>query len=52
MSPSLIGAVVALLAWVLVTFVFPLGPAGAVLHLLLGVAGVLFVRWWALRDKA
>lgn len=52
MSPSLIGAVVALLAWVVVTFVRPLGPAGAILHILLGVAGVLFVRWWALRERA
>lgn len=49
MSPSLLGAIVALLAWIVVTFFMPLGPAGAVLHLLLGVAGVLFVRWWALR---
>ena len=49
MDLNLIGAIVALLAWVAVTFLFPLGPAGAALHLLLGLAGVLFVRWWALR---
>ncbi len=52
MSLTLLGAVLALLLWILVTFVMPLGPAGASLHLLLGVAGVLFVRWWALRRPA
>jgi len=50
MDLNLLGALVALLVWVVVTFVFPLGPAGAILHLLLGVAGVLAVRWWALRN--
>lgn len=49
MSLTLLGAVAALLAWIAVTFLMPLGPAGAVLHLLLGLSGVLFVRWWALR---
>jgi hypothetical protein len=46
----LVGAVLALVIWIIVTFVFPLGPAGAAAHLLLGVAGALLVRWWALRD--
>ena len=50
MSLPLVGAVAALLAWIVVTFLAPLGPAGTVLHLLLGLAGVLFVRWWALRQ--
>jgi hypothetical protein len=50
--PTLLGAVLALLLWIVVTFVMPLGPAGASLHLLLGLAGVLFVRWWALRRSA
>jgi len=49
MPLELIGAIAALIVWIVFTFVFPLGPGGAVLHLLLGVAGVLFVRWWALR---
>lgn len=49
MSPTLIGAIAALLLWLVVTFLMPLGPAGASLHLLLGLAGALFVRWWALR---
>lgn len=52
MSPTLLGALAALLLWIVVTFVMPLGPAGASLHLLLGLAGVLFVRWWALRRQA
>ncbi|HTS87501.1 MAG TPA: hypothetical protein VMG41_03340 [Gemmatimonadales bacterium] len=52
MSWTLLGAFVALVLWVLLIFVFPLGPSGSAAHLLLGVAGVLFVRWWALRDGA
>ncbi len=49
MSLPLLGAIVALVLWILLVFVFPLGPAGSVVHLLLGIAGALFVRWWALR---
>jgi hypothetical protein len=41
------GAVLALTVWVIFTFVVPVGPAGTVIHLLLGLAGVLFVVWWA-----
>ncbi|MBK6421185.1 MAG: hypothetical protein IPI38_05695 [Gemmatimonadetes bacterium] len=50
MALPLVGAIVALLVWIVVTFLYPLGPAATVLHLLLGAAGVLFVRWWALRQ--
>jgi hypothetical protein len=49
MPLPLLAALVALLAWIVLVFIYPLGPAGAVVHLLLGVAGALFVRWWALR---
>jgi hypothetical protein len=49
MPLELLGAVACLLLWVLFALVFPLGPPGAAVHLLLGVAGVLFVRWWARR---
>ena len=42
-----LGAVLALTLWVVFTFVVPVGPAGTALHLLLGLAGVLFVVWWA-----
>jgi hypothetical protein len=51
MSRDLLGALAALLGWILLVFVFPVGPAGAAVHLLLGVAGALLVRWWALRDR-
>ncbi|HEY7681614.1 MAG TPA: hypothetical protein VH879_03130 [Gemmatimonadales bacterium] len=50
MQVTLVGALAALALWILLTFILPLGPAGAVAHLLLGVAGALFVRWWALRN--
>jgi hypothetical protein len=50
MPIALLGAVAALTLWIVFTFVLPLGPGGTALHLLLGLAGALFVRWWALRD--
>jgi hypothetical protein len=50
--PSLIGAIATLLLWIVFGLLFPLGPAGAVIHMLLGVSGALFVRWWALRPTA
>lgn len=49
MPLPLLGAIVALVLWIVLVFAFPLGPAGSVVHLLLGLAGALFVRWWALR---
>ncbi len=49
MPLPLLGAIVSLLLWLVLVFVYPLGPAGAIVHLLLGVAGALLVRWWALR---
>ena len=52
MSLTLLGAVVALGLWIVLTFVLPLGPGGTAVHLLLGVAGGLLVRWWALRNGA
>jgi hypothetical protein len=50
MPMLLVGAIASLVVWFVLTFIFPLGPAGSVVHLLLGLAGVLFVRWWALRS--
>jgi len=44
-----LAAVLSLTLWICLTFLFPLGPAGSAVHLLLGLAGALFVRWWALR---
>ncbi len=49
MPMLLLGAALALLLWIVFVFVIPLGPAGAAVHLLLGLAGVLFVRWYAVR---
>jgi uncharacterized RDD family membrane protein YckC len=50
MPMLLIGAIASLIVWIVFTFVIPLGPGGAAIHLLLGLAGVLFVRWWALKN--
>lgn len=52
MSPLPIVAALALILWVVFTFIMPLGPAGSAIHLLLVLAGALFVRWWALRDRS
>ena len=51
MSLNLAGAIVSLALWIVLTFVVPLGPMGSAAHLLLGLSGVLFIRWWALRDQ-
>ena len=45
----LVAAVASLILWAVLVFVIPLGPAGAAVHLLLGLAGALFVRWYALK---
>ncbi len=50
MSKLLIGAIVSLIVWVFFAFIQPLGPAGGAIHLLLGLAGVLFIRWYALKN--
>jgi hypothetical protein len=44
----LLGSGVSFLLWVLVVFIRPIGLGIA--HLLLGLSGVLLIRWWALRD--
>jgi hypothetical protein len=49
MPLPLLGAIAALILWVVFVFLVPLGPTGSAIHLLLGVAGALAVRWWALR---
>lgn len=49
---SLIGAIACLVLWIIFGLAFPLGPAGASIHMLLGIAGALFVRWWALRPAS
>ncbi len=38
------------LLWVLMVYVFPIGLGIA--HVLLGLSGVLIIRWWATRRAA
>src|SRR4030095_7388620 len=38
-----VAAVLSLTLWICLTFLFPLGPAGSAVHLLLGLAGALFL---------
>lgn len=47
MSPSLLLAVVSLVAWAVLTFGATVS-SGAI-HLLLALGATLLVRWWALR---
>jgi hypothetical protein len=47
MSLDLIGAIVALVGWFVLTFVIKTGLG--LIHLLLAVGVVLLIRWWALR---
>ena len=47
MAPSLIASVVCLALWALLVFIRPVGLG--VVHLLLVVGAVLWVRWWAMR---
>ncbi|MBX3147420.1 MAG: hypothetical protein KF785_11700 [Gemmatimonadales bacterium] len=44
---NLIGAVLALIVWFVLTFVTPVGIG--LVHLLLTIGVVLLIRWWALR---
>lgn len=48
MAVSLLLALASLVAWVMLVFVRPIGLG--VTHVLLGLSGVLFIRWWALRE--
>jgi hypothetical protein len=50
MNWNLIGAIVALLFWILVVFILPVGLG--IVHLLLAVAVGLLIRWWALKYAA
>jgi hypothetical protein len=47
MGPTVIAAVVALIAWAVL--IFGGITSSGVTHLLLAVGTVLLVRWWALR---
>ena len=48
MAPSLVASVVCLLLWAVLTFVRPIGLG--IVHILLAVGAVLFVRWWGLKS--
>jgi hypothetical protein len=48
MTATLLVAVLALVAWAVLTFASPI-TAGAI-HLLLAVGTTLLVRWWGLRE--
>lgn len=41
--------VASFLLWVLIVYVRPIGLGIA--HVLLGLSGVLIIRWWALRES-
>ena len=47
MAPSLLASVVCLVLWAVLAFIRPVGLG--VVHVLLAVSAVLWVRWWALR---
>jgi len=49
MPANLLIALASLTLWVVFVFLRPIGLG--VVHLLLVVSAVLFIRWWALRDK-
>ncbi len=44
---NLVGAMIALLLWLVGTFAVPVGLG--LIHILLAVGVVLLIRWWALR---
>jgi hypothetical protein len=45
---SLLLGIVSFLVWILLVFVRPIGLG--IVHILLGLSGVLLIRWWALRE--
>ena len=50
MAGSLLVALLGFAMWLVVVFIRPIGLGVA--HVLLGLSAVLFIRWWALREKA
>jgi hypothetical protein len=47
MMLTLLASLACLAAWVVLVFITPVGLG--IVHLLLGLGAVLWVRWWALR---
>jgi hypothetical protein len=48
MTLTLAAALACLVIWIALTFVVPVGLG--VVHVLLGAAVVLFIRWWAAKS--
>jgi hypothetical protein len=49
MAPTLLASIVCIAAWIVLTFVRPVGLG--VVHLLLGAGVVLWMRWWVTKDE-
>ncbi len=49
MALTLLASIVCIAAWIVLTFVRPVGLG--VVHLLLGAGVVLWMRWWATKEK-
>jgi len=49
MAPTLLVSLACLVLWAVFGFVRPIGLG--IIHLLLAIGAVLWVRWWALRDS-
>jgi hypothetical protein len=47
-SPSLIISILSLAVWTVLTFIRPVGLG--IVHVLLALGVVLWVRWWGLRE--
>lgn len=47
MAPGLLVSIVCLVLWAVLVFIRPVGLG--VVHVLLAVSAVLWIRWWALR---
>lgn len=50
MSPTLLVSLACLVLWAVFAFVRPIGLG--IVHLLLVVGSLLWIRWWALRGAA
>ena len=50
MAPTLLASLACLVLWIIFVFVRPIGLG--IVHLLLAVGAVLWVRWWATRRDA
>lgn len=50
MAPSLIASVLCLALWTVFTFIRPVGLG--IVHVLLAVGAVLWVRWWGLKPAS